>query len=225
MNNKKFITGLVTVLIIILIFGIGYFIGAKKTVRDIRGRAYAGLRPQKMMDRIRTARPGGIMQRPGTQAYEQEVWDPFMEMQRMRKVMNRMFNSSFRRAVTQDESGMFRSMAGFEPDIDVKEEKDRYIVKVDLPGVEKDSINIVAKPNSLTISGERAVESEVADERAGFFTAERSFGAFSRTIPLPNRIDANNVTADTSKGVLVIDLPKEVAGERGKESGVSVKVK
>ena len=154
------------------------------------------------------------------------MWlDPFEEMSRMQRVMNRMFNDSFGRASRID-SGMFGNLrASFDPAIDVKEQEDSYIVIVDLPGVNKDTINISAQPNSVTISGERSVEKEEQDDTKGFYRAERSFGSFQRTIPLMERIVPTEVAAETAEGVLVIKLPKEKLSEERSDKGTKVEVK
>ncbi len=157
--------------------------------------------------------------------YRWDEWDPFAEMQDMQTMMNRLFNNSFSRASRMnvfDAGSMLGS--SFDPDIDIREQDDSYVLVVDLPGVDKDSIDIKVNPNSVTISGERQIEHEEKDDAKGYYRAERSFGSFSRTIPFQNRIIPGEVEADQTEGVLIVKLPKEKLGYE-EEKGTKVKVK
>ena len=92
------------------------------------------------------------------------------------------------------------------PAIDVVEEEDKFSVKVELPGVKEEDVNVSIAGDTLTIEGEKKAESEV--KRKGYYYSETSYGSFSRSITIPSTIDTGNIEANYDKGVLEITLPK-----------------
>ena len=92
------------------------------------------------------------------------------------------------------------------PAMDLVEADDHFLLKADLPGLTEDDVNIEIRDNALTISGERKAEHE-ARER-GWYRVERSFGRFSRSLTLPEGVDADRVEAEFDKGVLQVRIPK-----------------
>jgi HSP20 family protein len=99
------------------------------------------------------------------------------------------------------------AVAGFLPSFEVKETKDSYVFKADLPGVKQEDLNISLTGNRLTISGQRNEEKK--DEGETHYVHERSFGSFSRSFSLPEGIDAEHVQADLKDGVLNVVVPKK----------------
>lgn len=99
-----------------------------------------------------------------------------------------------------------RGEAGLDVDFDVKETKDAYVFKADLPGVKEQDIDLSLTGNRLTISGKREREEKHEDER--MFTWERSWGSFTRSFTLPEGVDAEHVSADLRDGVLTVNVPK-----------------
>ena len=95
---------------------------------------------------------------------------------------------------------------GWFPAADVLETDDALTLKFDVPGMEVKDLHVTVRDNALTIRGEKRTEYEKKDERR--YRAERNFGAFSRTIPLPVPVDATNVKAQVKNGVLTVTLPK-----------------
>ena len=92
------------------------------------------------------------------------------------------------------------------PSIEVAEKEDKFLVKVELPGVKEEDIEISIAGNTLTIEGKKETESAV--EKKGFYYTESSYGSFSRSMTIPSTIDANKIEANCDKGVLEITLPK-----------------
>ena len=92
------------------------------------------------------------------------------------------------------------------PRFDVKETKDAYVVKADLPGMADKDVNITVTGNVLTISGQR--EDKRREEGDRYFMTERSYGRFSRSLGLPEGADADTVKADLKDGVLTVQIPK-----------------
>jgi HSP20 family protein len=114
--------------------------------------------------------------------------------------MNRLFDRFFEGRVA---NGIARRWI---PAMDLVETDDQLILRGDLPGVTEDDIDIEIKDNVLTVSGERKSDHEEKGE--GFHRVERSFGSFSRSLTLPQGIDADQVEANFDKGVLEVRVPK-----------------
>lgn len=110
-------------------------------------------------------------------------------------------------------SPLFQNMpqgAGFDftPAVDLEETKDAYIVKSDLPGLEKDKIDLTVRENVLTIEGVRETASKTEDQKKGYYAQERSYGSFARSLSLPGPVDESKISAVYKNGVLTITLPK-----------------
>jgi HSP20 family protein len=114
--------------------------------------------------------------------------------------MNRLFDRFFEGRVA---NGTARRWI---PAMDLVETDDHLILRGDLPGMTEDDIDIEIKDNVLTVSGERKSDHEEKGE--GFHRVERSFGSFSRSLTLPQGIDADQVEANFDKGVLEVRVPK-----------------
>jgi HSP20 family protein len=96
---------------------------------------------------------------------------------------------------------------GFVPDFEVKETKDGYLFKADLPGVKDEDLDISLVSNRLTISGRR--EAEKQEEGEAWYAYERSYGTFQRSFTLPQGVDAESVKAELKDGVLTLHVPKK----------------
>jgi HSP20 family protein len=92
------------------------------------------------------------------------------------------------------------------PAMDLVESDEHFVLKADLPGMTEDDVTIEIRDNALTISGERKAEHE--ERERGWYRVERSFGRFSRSLTLPDGVDADAVTASFDKGVLEVTIPK-----------------
>jgi HSP20 family protein len=95
---------------------------------------------------------------------------------------------------------------GFAPTFDVKETKDAYMFRADLPGVKEQDLEVSLTGNRLTISGHREQEQEDQNDR--YFASERTYGSFSRSFTLPAGVDQEHVQADMKNGVLTLTVPK-----------------
>jgi HSP20 family protein len=105
------------------------------------------------------------------------------------------------------------------PSLDLVENKDAYDLSMDLPGMDQKDIHLAIQENALTISGERVAEEK--GEEDGVRHTERAWGRFSRSIRLPENVDASKVNADYKAGVLQVSLPK---AEEAKPQKIEVKV-
>ncbi len=122
--------------------------------------------------------------------------------------------------------GFFRGMGadfgmGF-PSVDVKDDGDAFVVKIDVPGVDKKNLDLRVEPRAIFIKGRRETRKEKQDEN--MFRSERIVGEFYRRIPLPEPIVVEKTTATIKDGVVTVRAPKkEKTG--GKEEGVKITIK
>jgi HSP20 family protein len=127
-------------------------------------------------------------------------WDPIRELDSLQGDMNRLFDRFFEGRVA---NGTARRWI---PAMDLVETEDHLVLRGDLPGMSEDDIDIEIKDNVLTVSGERKAESEEKGE--GYHRVERAFGGFSRSLTLPQGVDADQIKAEFDKGVLQVTIPK-----------------
>ncbi len=92
------------------------------------------------------------------------------------------------------------------PSMDLVEAEDHFILKADLPGMSEGDVDIEVRDNTLRVSGERKAEHE--QQERGWYRMERSFGAFSRSLSLPEGVDPDSIAATFDKGVLEVRIPK-----------------
>ena len=112
-----------------------------------------------------------------------------------------------------------RASRGVYPLLDIKEDKDKYTIGIEIPGVEKKDLKISVKKEKLVIQGEKKEEKK--KEQESYLRVERSYGKFVRSISLPTEVDQSKITAKYNDGVLKITLPKV---RKGKAKEVEVKI-
>lgn len=95
----------------------------------------------------------------------------------------------------------------FVPAVDIYSDEQNLVLKLEVPGVNEEDLNVSVENNTLTIQGERKFEKEEKEEN--FHRIERRYGSFSRTFKLPSTIDAEKVEAGYEKGILKITLGKK----------------
>ena len=95
----------------------------------------------------------------------------------------------------------------FVPPVDVYEDEHSLILKLEVPGVNEEDLNVSVENDTLTVQGERKFEKEEKEEN--YRRVERQYGTFTRTFTLPQTVDSENVSANYDKGVLKITLPKK----------------
>jgi HSP20 family protein len=129
-------------------------------------------------------------------------WDPFSEFGSLRRAMDRVFDD-FSPARTWRTNGEVSELTF---PIDLYETGDSVVVKAVLPGINADEVDISVQGDALTIKGETKHQEEAKD--GGWYRREIRYGAFSRTIPLPVRVDYNKADAHCKDGILTVKLPK-----------------
>lgn len=127
--------------------------------------------------------------------------DPFMEMEQMQRSMNQMFQESF----APMHNGQYRTF--FNPRIDIKESSEQYTITMDIPGMDKDKIDVKVENHNLIVSGERSSEN-TEDKQGKTYRHERSFGHFMRVVPLPQDAKTDTVDAQYNNGVLTVKVAR-----------------
>jgi len=126
-------------------------------------------------------------------------WDPFRQLVAMSNRINRTANSPYDPR-TEDSFGTWA------PPVDIFEKHDHLIIRAEIPGVQKEDVDVRIENGVLTLHGERKQEAEVTEENA--YRMERIYGTFTRTFSLPTTVDAAKVTATYKDGVLEVTIPK-----------------
>ncbi|HYC93035.1 MAG TPA: Hsp20/alpha crystallin family protein [Thermoanaerobaculia bacterium] len=126
-------------------------------------------------------------------------FNPFDDLRRMEA---RLFEPFFRMPYFSEEM----QATGWNPAVDVLEETERIIVKVEAPGVEEKDLRVTFEDGLLTIAGERQFERK--DDR-NYHRIERAYGTFTRTFTLPRSVDGTKITANYRNGVLEVEIPKK----------------
>jgi HSP20 family protein len=119
--------------------------------------------------------------------------------------MNRMFEDFFAPGARFSEFPVV-------PVIDIKEDEESLTVTAELPGVEKEDVQIMVHDNVLTLKGEK--RSEKREDRDNWHSVERSYGSFARRVSLPSDVDGDRAEATMDKGVLTLKLPKTKGTEK-----------
>ena len=145
---------------------------------------------------------------------ELSTWPAFGRLTDLRDEIDRLFESPLAELARTS-----HLLSGWTPVLDVYEDKDNLFVKVELPGMKREEIEVSLHEGSLSISGER--KSEQKYQNAEVYRAERFFGRFQRTVTLPTPVAADKVKAQYKDGILSITLPKT---EEAKPKHIDVNV-
>ena len=130
-------------------------------------------------------------------------WEPVRELSSLQNEMNRLFTTFF--DTPTPATATVRRAAGSRRWTSSRPTT-HFVLKADLPGLGEGDVNIEVEDNVLTVSGERKAEHE--DKREGYVRVERSYGAFRRSLTLPEGIDPEAVIASFDNGVLEVRIPK-----------------
>ena len=130
-------------------------------------------------------------------------WNPWREMDTFSNRLDSLFDKRFFPAVWfSEESGL----GDWRPVVDIYDEDDKTVIKAEIPGVDKDKINVDVKDGILTLTGERSYENESKEEN--YHRRERAYGRFERSFALPDGLDPEKIDADYKDDVLRIEIPK-----------------
>ena len=142
-------------------------------------------------------------------------WNPRRDIIGFNEAMDRMFDNffGFNWPRTEADNSLWT------PRVNIEDEDGRYILTAEVPGMEKEGINIEVKDHVLTLTGENKMEEEKKEKNFHLF--ERCYGQFARTFRLPENVDTEGIAAEYKNGILKIDIPKT---EEAKPKEIKVKV-
>ena len=126
-------------------------------------------------------------------------WDQLQELVAMNDRLNRTLNDQYT-APTQEAFGAWA------PPVDIFEKHEHFVIRAEIPGVQKEDMDVRVENGMLTLRGERKQDTEVGEENA--YRLERVYGMFTRSFSLPTTVDAAKVTATYKDGILEVSVPK-----------------
>ncbi|MCS6957604.1 MAG: Hsp20/alpha crystallin family protein [Aquificaceae bacterium] len=136
------------------------------------------------------------------------LWSPFAEIERIRREFDRLFEELMPKEEIE---------RVFAPAVDVYETDKEVVIKVELPGVKKENVEVSIRDNSLHIRGEKKEEKEEKTET--YHRVERVYGKFERVIPLPVDVKVEEAKAEFKDGILEVRIPK---AEGAKEKKIEI---
>ena len=126
-------------------------------------------------------------------------WNPTRDVAALEEGLNRMVEGFYRRPQEDLNRG------AWVPVVDIYNDQHELVLKAELPEMKEDEIDLTIEDNTLTLSGEKKLDTEITEEQ--FHRIERSYGAFARTFALPPTVDPAKVSAQYKAGVLTVRLP------------------
>lgn len=133
-------------------------------------------------------------------------WEPFREVERLQSEMNRLFEQFMPTG-----NGHLTSV-DFMPSAEIDESPSEFHLKLEVPGMEADDIEVEVTDNRVTVKGERKSESKTEEE--GLIRSEFHYGKFERSMALPGKVEAEGVKAEYKNGVLNLTVPKVAEAEK-----------
>jgi HSP20 family protein len=143
------------------------------------------------------------------------VWNPWRELVALQDEMSRLLSEALPSVAS---TALFEG--DLVPPLDVIRESDRYVVRVDLPGVKKEDIELSVVNNRLFIRGTKKHDAEVKED--AYYRRERVFGSFERIVEFPDPVDAEKIGAKFTDGVLEVTAPLR---EEAKPRQIAIEVK
>jgi len=147
-------------------------------------------------------------------------WDPFKEIEKeIEDLSNRFSRLSTRWPFRRETPSESLTVADWYPSVDISETDSEYLIKAEIPEVDKKDVKVTIQDGTLTIQGERKQEKEEKGRK--FHRVERAYGAFVRCFDIPDGVDEEKVKAEFKDGMLLLHLPKT---EKAKTKVIDVKV-
>ncbi len=143
-------------------------------------------------------------------------WDPFRDVLTLQNRLNSLFQE-YPRSGGENEAPLVA--AGFAPPVDIYEDAQKVVLKLEIPGIRKEDLDIRVENHNLTVRGERRFESDEKEEN--FHRVERRYGSFYRAFSLPSSVDTAGIKAEYDAGILRLELNKR---EEAKPKQIQVTV-
>ena len=136
-------------------------------------------------------------------------YEPWHVVNRLHQTLDQVFNNHFSGDALSSPEASSSPSVSWVPRVDIHEEKDRFVVLADVPGVEPKDIDITAENGVLTVRGERRAEKRETEN--GYERVERVSGTFLRRFTLPEGANTESIKAKQTNGVLEVTIPKTPA--------------
>jgi HSP20 family protein len=138
-----------------------------------------------------------------------EIWDPFEDMKKLRKQMDKLFSDFWSEKITMPKGMRLR-----EPLVDIVDRKNAVEVRAELPGIDRKNVKINVEEDRVEIKAEKKEEKE--EKKKDFYRQERAYRGFYKSFTLPAKIDSQKAKAKFDKGILTLTLPKlkQVPGKK-----------
>lgn len=140
--------------------------------------------------------------------FDPNAWNPLDEMQSMQDRINSMFGDAFGRFSQSPNFGNIFESESFTPNVDIRDEGDHFVIKIDLPGADASNVDVTCEEEQLKISGSIDQLHQEEREDGSLLRRERRSGRFSRTIPLSAPVEADKMETKVDKGVVTVTIPK-----------------
>jgi HSP20 family protein len=131
-------------------------------------------------------------------------WETYRDVVALQNRMNSLFQDFSRNNSGENE---LVTAAGFVPPVDIYEDEHKLVLKLEIPGIRQEDLDVRMENNTLSVKGERSFESEGKEEN--FHRVERRYGSFYRAFTVPNTIDPESIKAEYDAGVLRLELQKK----------------
>lgn len=143
----------------------------------------------------------------GANAAEPEPYNPFEDMYKMQQEMDAIFEKFHRKMMHQQMFSDFSTTFPTSPDVDLEDKGDKYLLKADIPGSDKNDISITAKDGVLKIEAKTSKEKE--EKGDNYLRRERFSGTYMRALSLPQDANSDKMRSQYKNGVLTITIPKK----------------
>ena len=143
-------------------------------------------------------------------------WEVYRDVVALQNRMNSLFQDFSRNGSGENE---LVTAAGFVPPVDIYEDEHKLVLKLEIPGMRQEDLDVRMENNTLTVKGERSFQTEGKEEN--FHRVERRYGSFYRAFTLPATIDQEDIKAEYDAGILRLELQKKAEG-RPKQIKVNV---
>jgi HSP20 family protein len=130
-------------------------------------------------------------------------WEAYRDVVALQNRMNSLFQDFSRNGSGENEPV---TAAGFVPPVDIYEDEHKLVLKLEIPGIRQEDLDVRMENSTLSVRGERSFETEGKEEN--FHRVERRYGSFYRAFTVPNTIDPENIKAEYDAGILRLELQK-----------------
>jgi HSP20 family protein len=144
-------------------------------------------------------------------------WDPFRELEDMQHRLSSVLGRQSQPRQNGDKESI--TVAEWAPVVDITEDEQEYLIKADLPEVQREEVKVTVENRVLVLSGQRRLEKENKNRK--YHRIERSYGSFVRSFSLPDDADPDKVNAEFKEGVLKLRIPKS---ESARPRQIEVKI-